>query len=225
MWPRACLCERARTRVFPPPRAKRVQESLDIQTGIPLKWVEGGVREPRLLSSSRFSQVKVIKRFVYWGNAEVPQPSPAPAVASGPRRMRAVRSAPPNARIKAVLQQLPLLLHLWFVCFERRVKTFPHATRRLCLSHIHTLTHPRFLFPRPPFLLSGERQLDGTVHLQKSSLRHVLLQFPGFRRSRVSVVRELLGRFGVGRRRGSELGSLPPARRWSSSVRRPCSRF
>lgn len=64
------------------------------------------------LSSSRFSQVKVIKRFVYWGNAEVPQPSPAPTVASGPRRMRAVRSAPHNARIKAVLQQLPLLLHL-----------------------------------------------------------------------------------------------------------------
>lgn len=54
--PSVLVC--ARARVFPPPRAKRVQESLDIQTGIPLKWVEGGVREPRFFPPLVFHKSK-----------------------------------------------------------------------------------------------------------------------------------------------------------------------
>lgn len=48
------LSVRVRARVFPPPIAKRVQESLDIQTGVPWKRVQGGVREPRLFSPPLF---------------------------------------------------------------------------------------------------------------------------------------------------------------------------
>lgn len=58
MWPRACVCVCVRARVFPPPIAKRVQESLDIQTGIPLKWMEGDVREPRLFPPLVFHESK-----------------------------------------------------------------------------------------------------------------------------------------------------------------------
>lgn len=53
---RVCMC--ARARVFPPPIAKRVQESLDIQTGIPLKWMEGDLREPRLFPPLVFHESK-----------------------------------------------------------------------------------------------------------------------------------------------------------------------
>ena len=41
---RVCVCARA----LPPPIAKRVQQSLAIQTGVPFKWAEADVREPRL---------------------------------------------------------------------------------------------------------------------------------------------------------------------------------
>lgn len=38
---------RERARASPPPKAKRAQAPLDIYTGIPLKRVDGGGREPR----------------------------------------------------------------------------------------------------------------------------------------------------------------------------------
>lgn len=38
---------------------------LTIQTGIPLKWVEGDVREPRLFSPLVFSHAQVIEILVY----------------------------------------------------------------------------------------------------------------------------------------------------------------
>lgn len=72
----------------------------------------GSARASALFLRSLFHRVKVIKRCVHRGKAEVPQPWPAPAVARGPRRRRGARSAPPTARIEAVLQQLPALLHI-----------------------------------------------------------------------------------------------------------------
>lgn len=83
-----------------------------------------------------------------------PAARPASAVARCPRRMRAVSSAPGTARIKAVLQQLPRLFHLWFVCFQRRVQTFSLASRRL--SRSHTLTHPPLPVSRPPLCSLGK---------------------------------------------------------------------
>lgn len=83
-------------------------------------------------------------------------------------------------------------------------------------THAHTSSVPSL---PPSLLFSGERQLDGMIHLQESSLRHVLLEFPGSRRSRVSNVEEWLEARGR-KRRGSELSQCPPpaARCPSSSV-------
>lgn len=200
--------------------AKRVQESLDIQTGIPLKRVKVSLI---LLPASLFHNVKVIKRFVYWRKAKVPQPLAAPAVACCPRRMRAVRSALWTARIKAVLQQLPLLFHLWFVLLLRPSKDFSsRLTSSLPLTHTHTHTSSVPSLP-PSLLFSGERQLDGMIHLQESSLGHALLEFPGSRRYRVSNVVELLG--GSGQEGGEALSSadVPPPDARVPRSRCPCS--
>lgn len=99
---------------------------------------------------------------------------------------------------------------------ESRLFLSPHVVSP---SHAHThILRP----PLPPSLwLSGERQLDGTIHLQESSLCHVLLPFPGSRRSQVSNVEESQGRFGAARRGGSALGRPPPSRRQLPRIRCP----
>lgn len=81
------------------------------------------------------------------------------------------------------------------------------------LPFTHTRAHTSSVPSLPPsLLLSGERQLDGMIHLQKSSLRHVLLEFPGSCRSRVSNVEEVRG--GSGRKRRSfEPSQCPPPRK------------
>lgn len=90
-------------------------------------------------------------------------------------------------------------------------------TASLPLTHAHTSSVS--CLP-PSLLLSGERQLDGTIHLQESSLWLVLHYFPGSRRSRVSRVEELLG--GSRQERGeAERRWSPPSRLLDSSVQQP----
>ena len=144
-----------------------------------------------------------------WTREEAEVPSPrqrprSPAVLAGCARCAQLLTLRESRRSRSNRRSYPSLICL---LLKRRVTTFPLAARRLTQIHMHTSSVPSL---PPSLLLSGERQLDGTVHLQESSLRRVLLQFPGSRRSQVSGVLEWLGRFGIGRRRGSELAVLRP---------------
>lgn len=138
----------------------------------------------------------------------------SPAVLSGCARCAQL----PAARIKAVLQQLPLIPALICLLLTPNADFSSRLTLSLPLTHAHTSSVPGL---PPSRLLSGERQLDGTIHLQESSLGLVLHPLPGSRRSRVSNVEELLKRFGAGRKRGSELRCPPSARRLNSSAQVP----
>lgn len=100
----------------------------------------------------------------------------------------------PTARIEAVLQQLPLIPSLICLILTPNADFSSRLTLSLPLTHAHTSSVP--CLP-PSLLLSGERQLDGTIHLQERSIGLVLHQVPGSLRSRVSNVEELLGRFGA----------------------------
>lgn len=186
----------------------------------------GGAQASPLFPSSLFHRVKVIKRCVHRGKAEVPQPWPAPAVARGPRRRRGARSAPPTARIEAVLQQLPALLHIWFVCFERGVKTFPLASRRLPLSRTHT--HPPAPSPALPLAPWGKAigrndSPSGKQSLPRTSPVPRLSQVPGLQRGGVAgeVRGSKAGRLGAARRGGSALCRPPPSRRQLPRIRCP----
>lgn len=117
MWPWACVCVRARVCVsvcvFSPPMAMRAQESLHIQTGISLKPVDGlhqcGVSSLLFTPQCQSNQkICLLRRKP--GSRSPWQRSRPPA--SSPDALRS-----PTAKIKAGSLQLPLLFHLWFVCF------------------------------------------------------------------------------------------------------------
>lgn len=77
-----------------------------------------------------------------------------------------MRSAPPNARIEAVLQRVALIPSLIrLLSTPNRLFLSPRVA-----SPSHRHTHSHILRPSlPPSLwLSRERQLDGTIHLQES---------------------------------------------------------
>lgn len=166
-------------------RLKGARQCLHTQAGVPPPRSQRKMPVPRLCSLSH--SVKVIRRFVdRGGEPKSPKPPAAPAVARCPRRC-AARGAlgSRDCEDPGGLQQPPLLFHLRFVCFERRARTFPLAPRRLSLAHKRALTRSP-LPPSPGF--SRERQLDAVIHLQQSSLRRALLEFPGCPRSAGSGV-------------------------------------
>lgn len=197
---RVCMC--ARARVFPPPIAKRVQEALDIQTGIPLKWMEGDVSFLLSFFTSQSNQ-KIC------GLGEKPK---SPALASARGRplsspVRAVRSAPHTARIKAVSQQSPLLSISDLFAFKTPSNDF--SSSRCTSSHTDTHAHIlSSLSPALPFALWGKAiGRNGSPSGKQPPPRISPVPWlagPG------SPTCEWLGRFGIGRRRGSELAVLRP---------------
>lgn len=148
------------------------------------------------------------------GEAEVlsPRQRPrSPAVLAGCARCAQLLTLRESRRSRSNRRSYPSLICL---LLKRRVTTFPPAARRL--TQIHTHTSSVHSLP-PSLLLSGERQLDGTVHLQESSLRRVLLQFPGsqvlgLRRARVA------GEVRDRTEKRFRARCPPPSRRWSCSV-------
>lgn len=165
--------------------------------------------------------VKVTKnqknKCVSRGQADVPQPS-APAAARRPRRLRAVRSAPPRrgSRRSGSNYHPRSISEVFAFNAECGLFLSPPV---VSASHTHTHSHTAAPGLLPPSLwLSGNGQLDGTVHLQESSsLCHAPLRSPA-----PAGPGGAAGRLWAGGRRGSELGRPPlPREPPGSSVRAP----
>lgn len=94
--------------------------------------------------------------------------------------LRAVRSAPATARIQAGSsnRRSYSISDLFALSGERGLFLSPRVVSPL---HTNARSHVPPLLPSPGF--SRERQLDAVIHLQQSSLRRALLEFPGCPRS------------------------------------------
>ena len=146
-----------------------------------------------------------------WGRREVP----GLAGARGPRRVRAVRSAPHTARTNAVSQQSPL----FSIPDLRALKAPSNDFSSRCTSP-HTGTHAHILgasSPALPFAPWGKAvgrssSPSGKPPPPRTSPVPRLSQVPGLRRARAA------GEVRGGTEERLRARCPPPARRWGCSV-------
>lgn len=175
-------------RVFPPPMAKRAQESLDIYTGIPLKRVEGGAREPCLFFPLFMSQCQSNQKICLLRTSQ----SPAALASARGRPLsspdaRGALSSPHHENQGGLAAITALIPSPDLFAFNAEYRLFLSP----CLSLSYTLTLRSFA-PALPFALWGKAIVRNSSPSGKQPLPRT---FPGSRRFRVSKVEELLGRF------------------------------